>query len=239
MRGAIFRLVVVAALVLIPFFIYQEVANATQRCNDGTFSNTEPGTRGACSGHGGVDKSWGREEPKLNLPPTSTTPEIGIPVEMDDFLLKLASLPVAFEMQAGYDRDSFDYDYRTTRQQVLAEEYNDGWYDQYNGKTYTETKDVHIDHRVPLHEAWSSGAHAWSPDRKQAFGNDMTNKNSLEVVSRTNNLMKGAKEPHEWMPATNKCLYLDKWVDVKYNWNLNVDPYEKWYLERYWRVYCE
>ena len=74
MRGAIFRLVVVAALVLIPFFIYQEVANATQRCNDGTFSNTEPGTRGACSGHGGVDKSWGREEPKLNLPPTSTTP---------------------------------------------------------------------------------------------------------------------------------------------------------------------
>ena len=40
MRGAIFRLVVVAALILIPFFIYQEVANATQRCNDGTFSNT-------------------------------------------------------------------------------------------------------------------------------------------------------------------------------------------------------
>ena len=246
MRGAIFRLVVVAALVLIPFFIYQEVANATQRCNDGTFSNTEPGTRGACSGHGGVDKSWRDvgtpepvETPKPNLPPTQSTPEISIPVETDTFLLKLASLSVDYEFQAGYDRDSFDYDYRTTRQQVLKDEYNNGWYDQYNGKTYTESKDVHIDHRVPLHEAWSSGAHAWSPERKVAFGNDTTNKFSLEVVSRTSNLMKGAKEPHEWMPATNKCLYLDKWVDVKYNWNLNVDPYEKWYLERYWRVYCE
>ena len=51
--------------------------------------------------------------------------------------------------------------------------------------------------------------------------------------------MKGAKEPHEWLPEKDRCGYLTKWVDVKYNWNLNVDPYEKWYLERYWRVYCE
>ena len=108
MKWVIFRFVVVAALVLVPFFIYQEVANATQRCNDGTFSQTEPGTRGACSGHGGVDKSWRDvgtpkpvETPKLNLPPTQSTPEISIPVETDTFLLKLNSLPVAYEMQAG------------------------------------------------------------------------------------------------------------------------------------------
>ena len=239
MKWVVFRFVVVAALVLVPFFIYQEVANAVQRCNDGTFSQTEPGTRGACSGHGGVDKSWGREEPKLNLPPTQSTPEITIPVETDTFLLKLASLPVAYEMQAGYDRDSFDYDYRTTRQQVLAEEYNNGWYDQYNGSTYTEASQVHIDHRVPMSEAWASGAHAWSAEQKRAFGNDTTNKFSLEVVSRTSNLMKGAKEPHEWMPGKDRCGYLTKWVDVKYNRSLNVDPYEKWWLERYWRLYCE
>ena len=239
MKWVAFRFVVVAALIAVSFFIYEEVTNAVQRCNDGTFSQTEPGTRGACSGHGGVDKSWGREEPKPISPPTRTTPEISIPVEMDGFLLKLASLPVAYEMQSGYDRDSFRYDYRGTRGQVLRDEYNDGWYDQYNGKTYTEAKDVHIDHRVPLHEAWSSGAHAWSADQKRAFANDTTNEFSLEVVSSTSNLMKGSKEPHEWMPGTNKCLYLDKWVDVKYNWGMNVDPYEKWWLERYWRVYCD
>ena len=239
MMWVAFRVVVVAALIAVSFFIYTEVANAVQRCNDGTFSQTEPGTRGACSGHGGVDKSWGREEPKLNLPPTYTTPEIDIPVEKDGFLLKLASLPVAYEFQAGYDRESFDYDYRKTRQQVLAEEYDNGWYDQYNGKTYTDAKDVHIDHRVPLHEAWSSGAHAWSADQKRAFANDTTNKFSLEVVSRTSNLMKGAKEPHEWMPGKDRCGYLTKWVDVKYNSGLNVDPYEQWWIERYWRVHCE
>ena len=33
-------------------------AQSVQKCNDGTFSQTEPGTKGACSGHGGVDKSW-------------------------------------------------------------------------------------------------------------------------------------------------------------------------------------
>ena len=132
-----------------------------------------------------------------------------------------------------------DYDYRTTRQQVLAEEYNNGWYDQYNGNTYTEASQVHIDHRVPMSEAWASGAHAWSAEQKRAFGNDTTNKFSLEVVSRTSNLMKGAKEPHEWMPGKDRCGYLTKWVDVKYNSSLNVDPYEQWWIERYWRVYCE
>ena len=33
-------------------------AQSVQKCNDGTFSQTEPGTKGACSRHGGVDNSW-------------------------------------------------------------------------------------------------------------------------------------------------------------------------------------
>jgi len=33
-------------------------AQGVQKCNDGTFSQTEPGTQGACSRHGGVDRSW-------------------------------------------------------------------------------------------------------------------------------------------------------------------------------------
>ena len=33
-------------------------AQSIQLCNDGTFSQTEPGTKGACSRHGGVDTSW-------------------------------------------------------------------------------------------------------------------------------------------------------------------------------------
>ena len=33
-------------------------AQGVQKCNDGTFSQTEPGTKGACSRHGGVDPSW-------------------------------------------------------------------------------------------------------------------------------------------------------------------------------------
>ncbi len=33
-------------------------AQGVQKCNDGTFSQTEPGTKGACSRHGGVDRSW-------------------------------------------------------------------------------------------------------------------------------------------------------------------------------------
>ena len=33
-------------------------AQGIQKCKDGTFSQTEPGTKGACSYHGGVDPSW-------------------------------------------------------------------------------------------------------------------------------------------------------------------------------------
>ena len=33
-------------------------AQGVQKCSDGTFSQTEPGTKGACSRHGGVDRSW-------------------------------------------------------------------------------------------------------------------------------------------------------------------------------------
>ena len=42
------------------------------------------------------------------------------------------------------------------------------WYSPYDGATWTNPADVDIDHMVPLAEAWSSGAWAWSTSRRQA-----------------------------------------------------------------------
>ena len=54
---------IIGFVLLIAFVLMPAPAEAIQRCNDNTFSSTEPGTRGACSRHGGVDKTWDASAP--------------------------------------------------------------------------------------------------------------------------------------------------------------------------------
>src|SRR5690606_10803481 len=55
------------------------------------------------------------------------------------------------------------------------------WIDPYSGKNlvFDDLKDprqaqaIQIDHVVPLAEAWLSGAHAWTAERRVQFANDL------------------------------------------------------------------
>ncbi|MEZ5492000.1 MAG: DUF1524 domain-containing protein [Gammaproteobacteria bacterium] len=102
------------------------------------------------------------------------------------------------------------------------------WDDPYTGLTFTNPSDVDIDHFVPLSEAHDSGAYAWTNEAKQAFANDMINKNVLIAVDDGTNSSKGARDPAEWLPpnTTYHCEYVRNWVEVKSIYGLEFDEAE-------------
>ena len=161
----------------------------------------------------------------------------------------LNSLPVSIEMPAGYDRSLFrlwvdaNGDGCDTREEVLIVEAVAGqvagcgviggrWYSAYDGKSTTNSRTFDIDHRVPLKEAWDSGAWRWDGQTRQAYANDLGFADSLIAVSASSNRSKSDRDPAEWMPTLGACDYAKTWIAVKFRWRLSVDTTEKSALGR-------
>ncbi len=107
------------------------------------------------------------------------------------------------------------------------------WIDPYTWKTLvftdlknsTQAQAIQIDHIVPLAEAWRSGAHAWSDDRRLEFANDL---DVLLAVDGPTNQSKSDDDPASWRPrAAYQCEYAIRWVEVKAKWALGVDASER------------
>lgn len=106
------------------------------------------------------------------------------------------------------------------------------WIDPYTGRrmTFTDLKDrvqaqaIQIDHIVPLSEAWISGAHGWSPERRREYANDLDN---LLAVDGPTNAAKRSDDPAAWRPRKGyQCAYATRWIAVKHRWRLGVDRSE-------------
>ncbi|WP_420614353.1 HNH endonuclease family protein [Candidatus Spongiisocius sp.] len=158
---------------------------------------------------------------------------------------------VAGERWNGYDRNLFvhwtdeDADGCDTRREVLLRDAHsdlrvDGgpecrivsgvWYSPYDDAWVEGSPaGLHIDHVVPLQEAWDSGAHAWDPGRRRAFANDP---GGLAAVTAGINTAKGADDPAQWMPPNphHRCAYIASWIAIKFRWDLTVDGREAGYL---------
>ena len=163
----------------------------------------------------------------------------------------LEELAVAPEQRSGYDRDLFahwsdlDGDGCDTRREVLIrdsriESVRDPnrtcwvvsglWYSYYDDEWVQGPSSLDIDHLVPLAEAWDSGAHSWSTDRREEFAND---EGALVAVTSGSNRSKGARDPAEWMPPNDDftCPYISAWVATKARWGLSVDRRESDFLQ--------
>jgi putative cell wall-binding protein len=168
-------------------------------------------------------------------------------------LSPLVGLRVEAEHIGGYDRDLFrhwidaDRDGCDARREVLIVESTTPvqvgsgcsitggtWFSAYDGGTTTDASSFDIDHMIPLKEAWDSGAHAWTADRRQAFANDLDLAESLIAVSASSNRSKSDRDPAEWMPPRTAyhCTYVVSWISVKKAWNLSVDQAEYQKLEQ-------
>jgi hypothetical protein len=102
------------------------------------------------------------------------------------------------------------------------------WASPYDGRTWTRTGDVDIDHMVPLKEAWESGASEWSTDKREKFANDLRNPQLWSVTDNVNQ-EKSDQDPAEWQPPRKEvwCEYARAWIEVKSAWRLTVDQAEK------------
>ena len=157
----------------------------------------------------------------------------------------LSALDVRSVDVPGYARSKFKHwitqpDGCTTRETVLIRDASEivakgcrvvsgTWVSSYDNTRSTVASRLDIDHMVPLKEAWLSGASGWSAARRQAFANDLGWVGSLVAVSASSNRSKSDRDPARWMPTNTAywCTYLFDWIDVKYRWNLSVDPTEK------------
>ncbi len=145
------------------------------------------------------------------IPATPEPPDAGLVVDPS----RLAAAP---EVWGDYDRDLFahwsdeDGDGCDTRQEVLIRDSSTtpvlhpervcrvvegSWWSAYDDWWTTDPADLHIDHLVPLAEAWKSGARLWTAAEREAFANDTA---GLVAVSAASNLAKGASDPTDWLP---------------------------------------
>ena len=155
-------------------------------------------------------------------------------------------LKIEPEIHGGYDRGLFEHwsdedgDGCDTRQEVLARDSLTApdwhphrlcrvaagvWLSEYDGVTVYDPALLHIDHIVPLAEAWESGARSWPQSRRRLFANDLS---GLVAVTSSANLSKGASDPAGWVPpaADARCDYAVVWVGLKQRWELSADPDE-------------
>ena len=155
----------------------------------------------------------------------------------------LRALDIAPESSAGYDRALFPHWTSTggctTREWVLIRQADGGerrgcvmvgstWFSPFDGVTTTNPSTFDIDHRVPLAEAWRSGARTWSTAVRTRFANDLGYRPSLVAVTASSNRSKGDRDPAQWLPPrkADTCAYVTRWIGVKWRWGLSVDRAE-------------
>lgn len=141
-----------------------------------------------------------------------------------------------------YDRDHFagwldtDGDCVNTRHEILQVEArrfsmapsgcsvaSGEWFDPYTGRTYTNPRDLDVDHVVALADAWVSGAYAWADELLDRFSNDLGN---LNAIAASENRSKSAKGPADYTPSApgTRCDYLVQYSTVKIRWQLSITP---------------
>lgn len=109
------------------------------------------------------------------------------------------------------------------------------WYDPYSNEAYTNSKDLDLDHIVPLKFAHGHGAAKWSRKHKERFANDNDN---LLLVKASLNRQKGAKGPSEWLPPHHqyRCEYIAKFNAVMDKYSLKYNSSEQRIVNRLVKV---
>jgi hypothetical protein len=172
-----------------------------------------------------------------------TVPE---PPPVEAVRKELAALTVeAPHSLEGYSRDKFEHwaidnNWSKTQEVVLRRDAksvgldtrpqrgSQHWHSPYDDRILTTPSQVHVDHVVPLANAWRSGADKWSPARRYKFANDLSTTQLLSVSALANGV-KGDQSPDKWVPPNiaYHCVYSRAWTHVKFTYGLSVTKKEK------------
>lgn len=134
----------------------------------------------------------------------------------------------------------FDRDCQNTRHEILIERslgplrfdrkrcnvIKGKWQDYYYPEYHTLSRQVDIDHLVPLKNAHDTGGAYWSKEQKEKFANDPEN---LVITKLTYNRQKGSKGIDAWLPVHKEyaCKYIKDWVRIKEKYRLLLTEKEK------------
>ena len=108
------------------------------------------------------------------------------------------------------------------------------WHDPYTDRNFTSSADIQIDHVVPLKHAYMTGAFDWSKKKRCQYANYLGNEFHLLSVNGTENMRKGDRGPHEYLPPNQRftCEYIKNWLEIKYIWSLRITPKEADHIEK-------
>ena len=226
--------------------------NSGTNTNSGTTSATSdsPATTGTSTTVAEITEPPTSTDPPIE--PVGTQPAdtetVGTRPGALDALAVLATITVENEHRGGYQRSLFhhwidaDGNGCDTRAEVLLRDTQTPpqvdpfgchvqageWFSRYDDVTVTDPADIQIDHVVALKETWDSGAWAWTPERREAFANDLSDPRTLVAVTGASNGSKGDRDPSNWLPAASAdlCPYLSDWISIKARWGLTMDSSE-------------
>lgn len=189
--------------------------------------------------------------------PPATVPASAAPAGSIDARALLATLPVKGKApKTGYDRvgdfgPAWDLPGQacSTRDLILARDLADivrdgpckvtsgTLHDPYTEKTISfrrgvaTSAEVQIDHRVPLANAWQTGAQQLTFEQRRQFANDPLN---LVAVDGPTNAKKSDGDAATWLPPVKpyRCEYVATQVAVKARYHLWVAPAEHDAIDR-------
>ncbi|MEY4616302.1 MAG: hypothetical protein RJB66_1262 [Pseudomonadota bacterium] len=98
------------------------------------------------------------------------------------------------------------------------------WYDPYSDEYLFMARDIHVDHVVPLKNAYLAGAAEWSKAKRCHYENFIDDPTHLIAVSKFENLSKGERGPERYLPLNSnfQCGYLAIWLRIKAIWRLKI-----------------
>jgi Domain of unknown function (DUF1994). len=187
-----------------------------------------------------------------------TTMSARLSAGMIDARTVLAALPVKGKApKTGYQRTAdfgaawidVDHNHCDTRDDILARDLtaivrsgsckvvSGRLHDPYTGKAIVFTRGVRtstavqIDHRVPLMNAWITGAQRLTEAQRVALANDPL---ELVAVDGPTNERKGDGDAATWLPPnkTYRCTYVADQVEVKARYRLWVTAAERTAISR-------
>lgn len=101
------------------------------------------------------------------------------------------------------------------------------WRPIWENSVFTYAKEIDVDHTVPLSWAWKHGADKWTKKMKEDYANNYVDQYHLLPLSIKANRTKGDRGPDEWMPETNRCLYITTFISIVNKNKLILSEIEK------------
>lgn len=137
--------------------------------------------------------------------------------------MKLVAMALAMAL-AGSSYNRGDWisanQWKHTREHILdRDQVNGQWVCKYSGVSIPNSRNVDIDHIIPLKYAYDNGGANFSPDRKHQMATDDSN---LVSVSAHENRSKGDKGLSEYLPSQNQCWYLRHWDYVARKYGVKI-----------------